>query len=135
VTEPIPMVLHCPECKERHIDEGDFAMKPHHTHSCQSCGLTWRPAIAATVGVQFLPGFKNDGRAAPHLQVGLDAVNRILRLSGKITRQGEQVKCWTPDSDGGTEATYLDAATCSELARAFDIMAAALGRAAAKEGT
>jgi|SRR5579871_7014476 len=27
-TEPIPMVLHCPECRTRHIDEGDFATKP-----------------------------------------------------------------------------------------------------------
>ena len=59
---PIPMVLHCPECKTRHIDEGDFATKPHHTHSCQGCGLTWRPAVVATVGVQFLPGFKNEPR-------------------------------------------------------------------------
>lgn len=57
---PVPMVLHCPDCRVRHIDESDFATKPHHTHSCQSCGLTWRPAVVATVGVQFLPGFKNE---------------------------------------------------------------------------
>lgn len=57
--EPIPMVLHCPECRTRHIDEGEFATKVHHTHSCQGCGLTWRPAVVPTVGVQFLPGFKN----------------------------------------------------------------------------
>lgn len=57
---PVPMVLHCPECRARHIDEGEFATKLHHTHSCQSCGLTWRPAIVPTVGVQFLPGFKNE---------------------------------------------------------------------------
>lgn len=60
--EPIPMVLHCPECRTRHIDEGDFATKVHHTHSCQGCGLTWRPAVVPTVGVQFLPGFKWAGR-------------------------------------------------------------------------
>jgi hypothetical protein len=59
-TSPVPMVLHCPECSARHIDEGEFATKPHHTHSCQSCGLTWRPAVVHTVGVGFLPGFKND---------------------------------------------------------------------------
>lgn len=57
---PIPMLLTCPYCKGRHIDEGAFAHKPHHTHACQHCGMTWRPAIVATVGVQFLPGFKND---------------------------------------------------------------------------
>lgn len=57
--EPIPMRIPCPECGELHIDEGEFATKPHHTHSCQHCGLTWRPAVVPTVGVQFLPGFKN----------------------------------------------------------------------------
>lgn len=56
---PIPMLLHCPICSVRHIDVGIFANKPHHTHACQHCGHVWRPAIVATVGVQFLPGFKN----------------------------------------------------------------------------
>lgn len=56
---PIPMLLTCPTCGERHIDEGEFATKPHHTHACQSCGMVWRPAIRPTCGVQFLPGFKN----------------------------------------------------------------------------
>lgn len=58
-TEPTPMLLWCPECSERHIDRGDFAQRPHHTHACQECGHVWRPAIDPTVGVQFLPGFKN----------------------------------------------------------------------------
>lgn len=56
---PIPMFLCCPMCGTRHIDEGEFATKIHHTHSYQKCGLTWRPAVVATVGVRFLPGFKN----------------------------------------------------------------------------
>lgn len=56
---PIPMLLWCPECGTRHIDEGEFATKPHHTHACQGCGMVWRPAIVPTVGAQFLPGFKN----------------------------------------------------------------------------
>lgn len=54
--DPIPMLLWCPECGERHIDQGEFATKPHHT---QTCGLVWRPAVVPTVGVQFLPGFKD----------------------------------------------------------------------------
>lgn len=58
--EPIPMLLHCPMCSERHIDEGEFATKVHHTHACQTCGHVWRPAVVPTVGVRFLPGFKND---------------------------------------------------------------------------
>lgn len=58
---PIEMLLWCPMCHARHIDEGEFAFRAHHTHACQTCGLTWRPAIVPTVGVQFLPGFKNSG--------------------------------------------------------------------------
>lgn len=57
--KPIPMTIYCPMCKARHLDEGKFETHPHHTHSCQTCGHTWRPAVVHTVGVQFLPGFKN----------------------------------------------------------------------------
>jgi hypothetical protein len=56
---PIPMLLWCPSCHARHVDTGDFAHNPHHTHACQACGLAWRPALVPTVGVQFLPGFKD----------------------------------------------------------------------------
>ncbi len=54
-----PMLLLCPGCGRRHIDTGPWAKKPHHTHACQHCGMVWRPAIIATVGVEFLPGFRN----------------------------------------------------------------------------
>lgn len=56
---PVDMILTCPSCGGRHIDEGEFATKVHHTHACQHCGMVWRPALVLTVGVQFLPGFKN----------------------------------------------------------------------------
>lgn len=56
---PIPMILTCPACGERHVDVGEFATKAHHTHACQSCGMVWRPAKVNTVGVQFLPGYKD----------------------------------------------------------------------------
>jgi len=58
--EPVPLLLWCPMCHGRHLDVGIWATKPHHTHSCQHCGLTWRPAVGPTVGVQYLPGFKNE---------------------------------------------------------------------------
>jgi len=61
---PVPMILFCPMCHERHVDAGEFATKPHHTHACQSCGFVWRPAVVPTVGVQFLPGYR-DGAAKP----------------------------------------------------------------------
>ena len=56
---PIPMLLWCPDCGARHVDRGEFVTKPHATHACQECGMTWRPAIQATTGVRFLPGFKD----------------------------------------------------------------------------
>ncbi len=56
---PIPMLLWCPECGKRHVDR-DFANKLHTTHACQHCGHVWKPAKVATVGVQFLPGYKDD---------------------------------------------------------------------------
>jgi hypothetical protein len=59
LSAPIPMLLLCPACGKLHIDLGEFATKPHHTHACQHCGAVWRPAIVPTVGVLFLPGFKN----------------------------------------------------------------------------
>ncbi len=61
LSTPIPMRLHCPECKAIHIDAGDFVTKPHHTHACQLCGNVWRPALVPTVGVRFLPGFRDEG--------------------------------------------------------------------------
>jgi len=54
------MLLTCPTCSARHIDEGEFATKLHHTHACQNCGMVWRPAKVNTVGVQFLPGYKSE---------------------------------------------------------------------------
>lgn len=81
----IPMLLWCPECGERHIDAGEFSIRPHHTHACQTCGHVWRPAIVETVGVQFLPGFK-DG-AGP----SVDEV--AARIASEVAVQTKEVKC------------------------------------------
>lgn len=59
-SKPIPMLLWCPECGERHVDVGEYATQGHHTHACQHCGHVWRPAVVPTCGVQFLPGFGPD---------------------------------------------------------------------------
>lgn len=55
----VPMILECPKCGVRHIDEGEFAEKIHSTHACQGCGFVWRPSTVNTHGVRFLPGYKN----------------------------------------------------------------------------
>ena len=47
----IPLALSCPKCGEAHIDEGEWATKPHRTHQCQACKHEWRPYNYHTVGV------------------------------------------------------------------------------------
>lgn len=66
---PIPMLLWCPKCGERHVDEGEFATRVHTTHACQACGLVWKPAKIPTVGVRFLPGYKNEPAEASEMLV------------------------------------------------------------------
>jgi hypothetical protein len=85
---PVPMLIHCPMCKAKHIDVGEFATKVHHTHACQGCGHVWRPAIVATVGVEFLPGFKN-APAAPQEQAGHAPKETLCSVCKDFERGGE----------------------------------------------
>lgn len=49
---PIPVKgMNCPHCAFEHVDEGEFATKPHRTHQCQRCFREWRPFEVYTVGV------------------------------------------------------------------------------------
>ncbi|MBW5285980.1 helix-turn-helix domain-containing protein [Burkholderia gladioli] len=63
--EPIPMLLFCPRCGTQHIDapedaecDGEvvhsagWSNPPHRSHLCHACGIVWRPADVATVGVE-----------------------------------------------------------------------------------
>lgn len=56
--KPVPMQLNCPSCLSPHIDEGEWATKPHKTHQCQNCGYEWKPFDYATVGIEKLYNFK-----------------------------------------------------------------------------
>jgi hypothetical protein len=101
---PIPMRLPCEKCGALHIDEGRFATEPHETHVCQSCGLTWKPARVPTVGVAFLPGYKNEA-STPKSDTSAEA-NKIEQAAreaddalpglGRLVREGVLV----PDSEG-----------------------------------
>jgi len=68
VESPVPLILHCPMCHARHVDEGSQATTPHRTHACQNprCGHLWAPAVVATVGVWTLPGCLNPPAASAH---------------------------------------------------------------------
>lgn len=120
-SEPIPMLLWCPQCGRRHVDAGVFATKPHHTHACQGCGMTWRPAIVPTVGVQFLPGFRDVSPEVAEVaqQVG-EMEARVQRLGGLVevlekvaapkSGTGTPPEPWDPHafrSEDGTSACGL----------------------------
>lgn len=53
----IPVVLHCPYCKKQHVDEGQWATRPHRTHACvddvagKGCRKPFTPSAFRTVGV------------------------------------------------------------------------------------
>lgn len=51
VGKPIPTLLTCPKCATPHVDEGEWATRPHKTHLCVKCGNEWRPFEYPTVGV------------------------------------------------------------------------------------
>lgn len=52
---PIPMIILCVSCGQQHIDEEEWATRPHKTHLCKFCGTCWRVAAVATVGVAHKP--------------------------------------------------------------------------------
>lgn len=53
-TEPMLLVLYCPECKFQHIDADEWLTRPHKTHLCLQCGHEWAPANFPTVGVEWV---------------------------------------------------------------------------------
>lgn len=89
---PIPMLLFCPMCNARHIDEGVMATRPHKTHACQECGLQWRPALEATVGVRYLPGCKNESLKLTAVdQKFIEELVDLKKLCETIQRGSEAV--------------------------------------------
>ena len=82
----IEMLLWCPSCGIRHIDVGEFRSKLHHTHACQGCGMVWRPAVVNTVGVAFLPGFKNgeEKPQEPVAKTDMEETKKLLFSSRKV---------------------------------------------------
>lgn len=48
---PVGMEMECPFCSALHVDEGEWAIRPHKTHRCTSCKREWRPFPYPTFGV------------------------------------------------------------------------------------
>jgi len=76
----VPTVLFCPYCHHLHVDEGEWATRPHRTHECQHCKTTWRPFEVATYGID--PGAETFEQAwarmeAEGYQYGGDALENV----------------------------------------------------------
>jgi hypothetical protein len=55
MSEPINMLLPCPNCRTLHVDApepaSDWTNPPHKSHLCHFCKTVWRPADIPTNGV------------------------------------------------------------------------------------
>jgi hypothetical protein len=91
---PVPLALRlvCEQCGTLHIDEGEFATRPHKTHTCQHCGAQWQPALVPTVGVRFLPGCQK----APGGQSGTTPV-----AAAESAGLGVSEEVWTLEANPG----------------------------------
>lgn len=75
---PIPMVLLCPKCGAKHIDDGEWATRPHRTHLCDKCQHEWRPSPLPTVGVTYEEWIaRRDTRAATGSEAGEEEDRRL----------------------------------------------------------
>lgn len=103
---PIPMVLHCPDCGEQHVDAPDPAIgwdnPPHKTHLCLECGALWRPADVPTEGVKEL-------RRAPKAgDGGADRTRNTMSVHGPSRCPRSCIEC----SDG--EHHFSEGGICDE---------------------
>jgi hypothetical protein len=39
--DPMPARLFCLSCGRRHLDEGEWAERPHRRHQCEHCRFRW----------------------------------------------------------------------------------------------
>ncbi len=65
--------LNCPECGKPHVDRGEWATKPHHTHLCEHCGHKWR-VEPYTFGVE-APAQSDRERAEAFIPALEDAIH------------------------------------------------------------
>lgn len=110
---PVPVHISCPKCGTSHIDEGEWATRPHKTHQCQNCKHEWRPFPYATVGVS-----ESGGQPVPNLsnplmrqayESGVDTGFKTAQLNPP-----DQIKWWFNER----EAAVIDEiATKQQLSR------------------
>lgn len=63
------MILNCPACGARHVEDKKSERAGHAVHDCHFCGVKFQPALVHTMGVKFLTGA--DGEAVVTLQAAV----------------------------------------------------------------
>lgn len=110
---PIPMLLNCPACGARHVDVGRFATEPHRVHVCQGCGQHFQPALVPTIGVQFLPGCRDEVAEPLTREQARHARNRLpvgRKWRHRVTGQRIDTKV----GDSALNSDYIEiTSTCS----------------------
>lgn len=84
--KPCPVELFCPQCGEQHIDEGEWATRPHKTHLCLFCKHEWRVSARPTVGVRRI--------AALPQPITAETVRRVLDAMGGLIGSGAKTDDW-----------------------------------------
>jgi hypothetical protein len=95
---PIPMILHCPACGRQHVDapesETGWTNPPHRSHTCHGCGVIWRPADVATVGVASISTRGNadtyDGKASARqagIREGIEMAAQAAHNKGRYSER------------------------------------------------
>lgn len=77
------LILHCPKCGAQHVDEGEWATRPHKTHLCAACGHEWRPKGTPTVGVRALSEDPKDYRDLGHDRMTAEDQARLAKVLNK----------------------------------------------------
>lgn len=122
-SSPIDMLLWCPRCNQKHVDQpkGEWTNPPHATHTCQGCGLLWRPSNVDTNGVSALPASEvkhldrfhnadpNTHRSLWEVVTHNESLPMIQSPSGRIFRIQEL------GAEGKQWGNPLDDATLTEM--------------------
>lgn len=86
---PSKMHLECPKCGTTHIDEGEWATRPHKTHQCQNCKHecdALRPYREA-----LLDGLANPDEAAHYLNAAIDDSPEMFLKALRNVAQAHQM--------------------------------------------
>lgn len=79
---PIPMVLFCPQCSQKHVDKPEpevgWLNPPHRSHLCAACGWIWRPCDRPTAGVESIEtSGSEDNTFRPKVEPGFYTVQML----------------------------------------------------------